>query len=320
MKPARQAFTLIEMLVVMGIILILIGLVILGANYTGKAAKAGSTQVAMETLRKFQAEWETVMNALAVSNNELAYLTDSLAKRQPLDVPPGDMSNLTLRDNPATRFTRGVIGRLMGITKNRVIIAKLPANRIWSWPISSSVARWSSSSTYNYYDQVWENVRDPINTTADLVTASGNNLKRYFICQWVHTASDPKTQPVVGASSALYWLPVSSDTPVLVDGWGNPIIFVPPTGLTAPAFNTNGVSHVVGSRVQMSGSPGQEYRCIRAFVAVDNSFNPNTMSNPERYWVVVPSITSPDGRPFWASAGPDGNFQNADDNIYSFEK
>ena len=27
----------------------------------------------------------------------------------------------------------------------------------------------------------------------------------------------------------------------------------------------------------------------------------------------------PDGLPFWASAGPDGDFRTGDDNVYSFE-
>lgn len=31
------------------------------------------------------------------------------------------------------------------------------------------------------------------------------------------------------------------------------------------------------------------------------------------------TIKSPDGRPFWVSAGPDGNFRTHDDNVYSFE-
>jgi prepilin-type N-terminal cleavage/methylation domain-containing protein len=30
-------------------------------------------------------------------------------------------------------------------------------------------------------------------------------------------------------------------------------------------------------------------------------------------------VTSPDGRPFWASAGPDGFFGTGDDNLYSFQ-
>jgi hypothetical protein len=33
----------------------------------------------------------------------------------------------------------------------------------------------------------------------------------------------------------------------------------------------------------------------------------------------VGPIRSSDGRPFWASAGPDGDFRTADDNMYSFE-
>ena len=31
-------------------------------------------------------------------------------------------------------------------------------------------------------------------------------------------------------------------------------------------------------------------------------------------------ITSPDHRPFWVSAGPDGDFSKGDDNVYSFSK
>lgn len=32
-----------------------------------------------------------------------------------------------------------------------------------------------------------------------------------------------------------------------------------------------------------------------------------------------PDVKSPDGRPFWVSAGPDGDFATHDDNVYSFE-
>jgi prepilin-type N-terminal cleavage/methylation domain-containing protein len=31
-------------------------------------------------------------------------------------------------------------------------------------------------------------------------------------------------------------------------------------------------------------------------------------------------VTAPDHRPFWASAGPDGDFSKGDDNVYSFSK
>jgi len=67
---------------------------------------------------------------------------------------------------------------------------------------------------------------------------------------------------------------------VLADGWGNPIIFV--------------------GRAGMSTSLGKK---------PDGSFSKTGVS-----------VTNPSGRPFWASAGPDGNFDAGDDNIYSFEK
>ncbi|MDB5174362.1 MAG: hypothetical protein JWP03_1687 [Phycisphaerales bacterium] len=77
--------------------------------------------------------------------------------------------------------------------------------------------------------------------------------------------------------------------PVLLDGWKNPILFVPASGLVVNLMvnNTPTVYTVRTSGVY----PG----------------NPPT-----------PSITTND-RPFFASAGADGNFTNGDDNIYSFQ-
>lgn len=68
---------------------------------------------------------------------------------------------------------------------------------------------------------------------------------------------------------------------VLADGWGNPIIFVPRNGLITDLGRKPD-----GTTFSKTG--------------------------------VV--ITNPSNRPFWASAGPDGNFDFGDDNIYSFEK
>lgn len=61
--------------------------------------------------------------------------------------------------------------------------------------------------------------------------------------------------------------------PVLLDGFGNPIIACPSTGLTGVSIN---------------GAAAQ-------------------------------TITARDGKPFFASAGADGNFSLGDDNLYSFE-
>jgi prepilin-type N-terminal cleavage/methylation domain-containing protein len=73
---------------------------------------------------------------------------------------------------------------------------------------------------------------------------------------------------------------------VLIDGWGNPIIFVPPTGLRNVTIG--GVSDCT-VRSDLIVRPGN------------------------------PAPANPRGRGFWASAGPDGSFVKGDDNVYSFE-
>ncbi len=65
--------------------------------------------------------------------------------------------------------------------------------------------------------------------------------------------------------------PTLSNGPVLLDGWGNPIIWVPGAGVKVNVGATATV------------------------------------------------IKAPDGRPFFASAGPDGDFSKGDDNVYSFQ-
>jgi prepilin-type N-terminal cleavage/methylation domain-containing protein len=81
----------------------------------------------------------------------------------------------------------------------------------------------------------------------------------------------------------------------LLDSWNNPIIYVPATGLNVLIRN--------GPSTQSpSGEP-------RPFVVRSSGIYPAGQ---------VPPLGAKD-RPFWASAGPDGNFQNGDDNMYSFE-
>lgn len=72
---------------------------------------------------------------------------------------------------------------------------------------------------------------------------------------------------------------------VMLDAWGNPMIYVPQQGL---------------GNVTIGGA---NYRVTSAGV------------KQEKPSLVVGGEASP----FWASAGPDGNFQLGDDNIYSFD-
>ena len=85
---------------------------------------------------------------------------------------------------------------------------------------------------------------------------------------------------------------------LLIDAWGNPLIYVPPAGLSGVVYSDNpGVPRVVTS-----------VRVRSAYQA--NITNP-TSPNYENF--------DPGAAAFWASAGPDGDFTKGDDNLYSFE-
>ena len=84
--------------------------------------------------------------------------------------------------------------------------------------------------------------------------------------------------------------------PLILDAWGNPIIFVGSKGLTGVDL-------------------------------VPNSRKPGDFEKPDQQVTsagVVPRQRPTDpplagARPFFASAGPDGNIRTGDDNVYSFE-
>ncbi|MDB5332184.1 MAG: hypothetical protein JWP03_3335 [Phycisphaerales bacterium] len=112
----------------------------------------------------------------------------------------------------------------------------------------------------------------------------------------------PKNKQVIAALPARSFLndvnnnPFPAGTgPVLLDGWKNPIIFVPASGLVV------NLAHGPGSA---NGGPTSTQFTVRTSgVYAAGS---------------VPAVSVAD-RPFFASAGQDGNFTNGDDNLYSFQ-
>jgi hypothetical protein len=102
--------------------------------------------------------------------------------------------------------------------------------------------------------------------------------------------------PMGSAGTPKPWTTVSG-TPmafppvVLLDGWGNPIIFVPRGGI-----------HVL-IKNQTSGSNDTYLVRSTGTALITTSDPPMTGSE----------------RPFWASAGQDGDFTQGADNVYSFQ-
>lgn len=111
------------------------------------------------------------------------------------------------------------------------------------------------------------------------------------------------------------------NTPVMLDAWNNPIVFVFP-----PDLFQGTDQNAWGDRYGLWG--------LRVADRVDGSDNsiPHRILNPggiEDATKAPDSTTlypEPDNfqklrffRPFWVSAGPDGDFSTHDDNLYSFE-
>jgi prepilin-type N-terminal cleavage/methylation domain-containing protein len=80
--------------------------------------------------------------------------------------------------------------------------------------------------------------------------------------------------------------------PVMLDAWGNPIIFVPAAGLANVMLNDPPTSYVIRSH--------------RTHLPSDTEISSGAAPPPA-------------ARPFFASAGADGSFTSGDDNIYSFQ-
>jgi len=226
-----RAFTLVEIIVALGIIMILVGLVTVGMRALNKSAKEKATKSALETAKSMLAELDT-----AGGIAEVTAIYSSLVPANQVE-QPGNVTIDAYQAAPyaryqsdAVRLTQFVMGKLIAIPNNKAVLQKLPVERLLR--------------------------KNPAGSAASLLTVDANG---------------------------------EPNPPVLLDGWGNPIIYVPWDGLSKV---------IIGNDV-----PPKEYR-----IKSNEVITPSTGAD---------KFTT--GRPFWASAGPDGDFSTGDDNVYSFE-
>jgi type II secretory pathway pseudopilin PulG len=243
-RRRHNAFTTIELLVAISILVILAGMVFVGFKVVGTGGKTRSTKAALESARAmlgeidatggmasikeiYQKSYTTtfLQSAITVPAHPNSYPGASAAP-DPIPAPTGNVSedanNVQRYTSEAVVRTQAVMGRLIGSPANRSTLAQIPSDRLLKKPSISSVVYLNS----------------------------------------------PNGVP---------------NPPVLVDAWSNPIIYVPPAGLS-------GVN-VADKANQIITSVG---------LGKTTTFMPGATG-------------------FWASAGPDGDFTKGDDNLYSFE-
>jgi prepilin-type N-terminal cleavage/methylation domain-containing protein len=103
--------------------------------------------------------------------------------------------------------------------------------------------------------------------------------------------------------------PITANVPLILDGWGNPILFVPGGGLGVNV--PNGLVWLDGVNFGIITSVGP-------ITSISTPYTPYTLTT---YVPATPGVPL-NNQPFFVSAGPDGDFDNSgtrtEDNVYSF--
>jgi prepilin-type N-terminal cleavage/methylation domain-containing protein len=293
-----RGFTLIELLVVIAIIAVLAGLVFIGGKYVMASGKTSSTKVLLSQLQGMLTEMDTKTRLQNQPPAMWAPPTPGVAMAVTAFVPPDFWRTAVVspsdigKDSPAPsdRYRSAAIlntglamQMLLTLPSNADALQKMPNDQV-----AVALQPWNNATQYTAGNRVRFD--------------SGDGIDRYWIC----TRSDTPTG--TSPTNATYWSPCES---TILDGWDNPIIFVPGGGLYPPAY-FGLTPYPEGAIVTDSG---KYYRALKSVEGAP--------LNDINSWEQVPAtagfVRSHDGRPFWASAGPDGDFRSFGDNVYSFE-
>jgi prepilin-type N-terminal cleavage/methylation domain-containing protein len=260
-RHSRRGFTLIELVIVIGIIMILMGLLVVGYRHINATAARRESVAELHICRGMLQEYE--------NRNGLQGIEFFAAQTSDTGGPPYTLNKYPVYPDPATGTTPATSWQslsLLDVTGGGVAGGPTDMGDKTS---GSNSARYSAAVTKTL-DVMYVLMRIPANQTV----VQSVQAKRIMEPIPPGTTPNPVTQGVV-----------------LLDGWANPIIFVPRAGL-----HVNIKDPVTGSPVLYV------IRSTGSFAATSGD----------------PAMTGNE-RPFWASAGQDGDFTIGEDNVYSFQ-
>lgn len=273
-----RAFTLVELLVVICIIMILGAMLIGGVRHVHRIAATKETIAELHVCQGLLQEYEN-RNGLAGIE---AYAGSPASQSTDPDSPLGDQVKFPIFVDPSPVFNNATAAASQYNGTYSQIGTYWAAYRVpdfLSGPNitgvttmdTTAIARYQAAAVLDTRDVMYLLMRVPANR----VTVQSIQPKRIL-----------EAAPGQG--------PISIDQgPILLDGWGNPIIFVPRGGIYLYVTDPSDPS-------------GKSLFVVRS-------------TGTFRVLASDPPLTGNE-RPFWASAGEDADFTQGEDNLYSFQQ
>jgi len=313
--------TMIEILVVIAIIAILMGLIFAGLSYSLRSANVSQTKAILADLSAMVAEAELIKplpdflqeptlngrtdlepygKPVTVPGTTYQYIY--VPQYLEVDVTPGDSRGhqpLDVAAGSGSIATQSITPNPMKTTINAG--TNIP-------PYTASPAEAYTAYVLNKLSTLSKN--QEILSKIPSTRFKQVTIRSQAITIWNENppgSGNYGTQQVLWPSTGA--LPLT--LPVPLDAWGNEIYFVPGGGLVNSNWGGNPGNFATAPTPGNSG--GSSAAGLWSSVVVGTG-----AGGVPLYTVGTNPMTSPTGKAFWVSAGPDGDMLMGDDNIYSF--